>query len=137
MQNLVRTTLLTLALGVSGAAFSQTPDQATPPPATPQTAPAATPQRVPNPKRQAKELEKRLSLTPDQTAQIEPILADHDQKVEALAANTGLDPKSRRQQRRAIMLDTEQKLNAILTPAQQQEYEALKAKRQEAASSIM
>jgi len=136
MRNFVKSTLLVVALGVAGAIFAQTPDQA---PAT-QPPPAAVPQHQPNPNRQAKELSKRLGLTADQTAKLEPILADRDQKVAALTANTSLDPKSMRQQRRAIMLDTDQKLNAILTPDQQQQYAALKAKRKQAmqgASTIM
>jgi Spy/CpxP family protein refolding chaperone len=132
MQNPLKATLLTLALGLSGAGFAQASAQTSTQPA----APVAAPQHQPNPQHQAKELAKKLALTPDQTAQLEPILADRDQKVATLAANTTLDPKAQRQQRRAIMVDTEQKLNAILSPDQQQQYAALKAKRKEHAQAI-
>jgi Spy/CpxP family protein refolding chaperone len=119
MQNLIQSSILILALGVSTAAFAQSSQDAQQP-----SQPVV--QHQPNPKHQARELAKRLSLTPDQTAQIEPILADRDQKIAALNSNTAIDPKSVRQQRRAIMVDTESKLNAILTPAQQQQYATLR-----------
>jgi len=119
MQNFVKTSLLILALGVTGGAFAQEPQTTAPPAAAHQ----------PNPNHQAKELSKKLGLSADQATQIEPILADRDQREQALMSNTALDPKSLHQQRRAIMADTDQKLNAILTPAQQQQYATLKAER--------
>ncbi len=124
MQHIVKSSLLFVALGLGAGTFAhaQQPQTIAPP--------AATPLHQPNPKHQAKELSKKLGLTAGQTAQIEPILADRDARIQTLAGNTSLDPKSMRQQRRAIVLDTEQKLNAVLTPAQQQQYAALKAERQ-------
>jgi Spy/CpxP family protein refolding chaperone len=131
MPTLVKSSLLILALSLGTSAFAQEP---TPAPAT-QQSPAAAPVRQPNPNRQAKELSKKLGLTADQTAQIEPILADRDQRVQALNSNTSLDPKSMRKQRRAIMTDSEAKLNAILTPAQQQQWATLKAERKHGAEA--
>jgi protein CpxP len=127
MHNLIKSYLLVLALGVGSAAFAQTPDAqqtANPPQA------GATMHRS-NPNRQAKELGKRLSLSSDQVSQLEPIFADRDQKMAALTSNTSLDPKSMRQQRRAVMMDSEQKVNAVLTPAQQQQWASMKAERQQ------
>ncbi len=123
MNPFLKSALITLTLCAATAAFGQTagPDQT-----APQT-PVSHKQR--NPAHQTKELAKKLGLTPDQTSQIEPILADRDQREQALMANTTLDPKSLRQQRRAIMMDSEQKLNAILTPAQQQQFAALRQQR--------
>ena len=121
MRNLIKSSLLILTLGVGTAAFAQAPE--------PQSTPAAAPHHQPNPARQAKELSKKLGLTPDQTSQLTPILADRDQRMQALESNSSLDPKTMHQQRRAIMMDTDQKLNAILTPAQQQQYATLKAER--------
>ena len=121
MRNLIKSSLLVLALGAGSAALAQTPDAQTSTP--PQ-------QHAPNPQHQAKDLARRLGLSPDQTAQIEPILADRDQKVQALLSNTSLDRSAVRQQRRAIMTDTESKINAILTPAQQQQWATLRQERQ-------
>ena len=132
-KSLLQSSLLLLALGTAGASFAQTPDQT---PQAPPTAPSAIPEKQPNPNHQAKELSKKLGLSPDQAAQLEPILADRDQKIEALNANTSLDPKSMRQQRRAINVDADQKVNAILTPAQQQQYANLKAKRKQHAQAV-
>jgi periplasmic protein CpxP/Spy len=120
MQHLVKSTLLILALGAGSANLAQAPDQ------SPQTAPAAH-HRQHNPAHQARMLSKKLGLTPDQTAQVTPILADRQQRMQALKSNTSLDPKSMHQQRRAIMMDTRQKLNAVLTPAQQQQLAAMRA----------
>jgi Spy/CpxP family protein refolding chaperone len=122
MRNLVSTSFLLLSIGLGSAAFAHAQDGQT-------AAPAAAPQHQPNPTHQAKALSKKLGLTGDQTAQLMPILAERDQKMQAVESNTSLDPKSVRQQRRAIMMDAEQKLNAILTPAQQQQYATLKAER--------
>jgi Spy/CpxP family protein refolding chaperone len=121
MQHFVKSSLLILALGVGSATFAQAPDQ------TQQTAPPAMHHHQPNPAREARMLAKKLGLTADQTAQITPILADRQQRMQALMSNTSLDPKSMHQQRRAIRMDTQQKLNAVLTPAQQQQLAALRA----------
>jgi periplasmic protein CpxP/Spy len=118
MQNLgLKSTLLILALGASSATFAQAPTQ---------PAPAAHHHQH-NPAREARMLSNKLGLTPDQTAQIKPILADRQQRMAALRSNTSLDPKSMHQQRRAIRMDTQQKFNAVLTPAQQQQFAAMRA----------
>lgn len=121
----MKTALFALTLFVAGAASAQAP-------ADPAQAPAAQPQAMHAHKHhdaahQAKHLSKKLGLSADQQAQLMPILADRDQKMQALTANTTLDPKSMHQQRKAIAQDTDQKLSAILTPDQQQQYAAMKA----------
>jgi len=127
MQNLVKSSLLILALGVGAATTVRAQDPQTPPQ---NPAPAAATQRhQPNPAREAKALSKKLGLSADQTAQITPILAGRQQRMQALMSNTSLDPRSMHQQRRAIMTDSEQKLNAVLTPAQQQQFAAMRAER--------
>ena len=73
-----------------------------------------------NPQRETKMLTKRLGLSADQAAQVEPILAERAQKIAALSS-TQSDPASMKAQRHSIMEDTKQKLDAVLTPAQQQE----------------
>ncbi len=122
MKNLAPASLLLLSLSLGGAALAQ--DQT----ATPQPAPQVM-RHAPNPDRQTKALSKRLNLTPDQAAQVEPILADRDQKMQTLMANTSLDPKSMHQQRRAIKADTDQRLSAVLTETQRARYAQLEASR--------
>jgi periplasmic protein CpxP/Spy len=71
-----------------------------------------------NPQREAAFLSKKLNLTSDQTAKLEPILANRDQKMAALWSNSSLTPDERKQQMRTIHQDTEQQLSTILTPDQ-------------------
>ncbi len=78
-----------------------------------------------DPHKAALKLGQKLNLTADQTAKVEPILADHEQKVAALRANTQLDPKSRKQQMHALKRDTTQQLSGILTPEQVQQMKAM------------
>lgn len=115
--------LSVLAAGITFAGAQQT----TPAPDT--TAPQASApmhrHHAPNPEHQAKHLAKELNLTPDQQARIEPILADRDQKMQALHANTELAPEDRHQQMRAIMQDTEQQMAGVLTPDQLTQLKAM------------
>ena len=65
----------------------------------------------------------QLDLTPDQKAQIRPILSDMRQK--AMAA--GSDPDARRTAFREGMKDALPKIEAVLTPEQKVKFEALRA----------
>jgi len=89
--------------------------------------------RKANPESEVKMLTKRLNLSAEQAAQIEPILADRQARMHALKPAEGSQPdfKALRQQHKAIMQDTHAKLNAILTPEQQQELEKLREHRGE------
>ena len=128
MKRLLQSTSLTLVLsgvalagmGLSGA-LAQEPAQA---PAT-ANSPQATGKgyhhghhHAQDPQKQAEFLSKKLNLTPDQTAKIEPILADHAQKLAALKGNTSLSQDEMRQQMRSIHQDTRQQLSTVLTPEQ-------------------
>lgn len=143
-----------LILGLSGSAASgqDQPAAGSPPPTATTQAPAdaqaASPNtpappdaqappanRAPNPERLAKMMAKRLSLTPDQESQIEPILAERDQQVQGARADASLTPRDRRAKVRGIQQDSDSKIEAILSDGQKQQYEQMKAeqraKRQE------
>ena len=98
-------------------------------PAQQQSAPQQEPMRkhAPNPAHEAKRLTKQLGLTPDQTSQLQPILADRDSRMAALHNDTTLDPRTMHKQGHAIELDTQGKINALLTPQQQQLYNDMRA----------
>ncbi len=64
----------------------------------------------------AQHMGKKLGLTDDQTAKLEPILNDHQQKISALRADTSLTQDQRRQQIRSIMKDTHAQFATVLTP---------------------
>ena len=124
MKNLFLHSVLMASLAVGGgvaAAQAQTATQQ--PDQTQQAAPQGGQyhhRHAPNPQRETKMLTRRLGLSSDQAAQVEPILADRAQRMEALSS-TQSDPASMKAERRTIMQDTKQKLDAVLTPAQQQE----------------
>ncbi len=122
-----------LCLILSGSfAFAQQPQT----PAAPQDTQPPAPitrshdgmqhRHAPDPHRQAMMLTRRLNLTPDQTAKIEPILADRQQKMEALRANTSLSPEDMHQQMRALHEQEKTQFAAILTPDQQQQMKSMR-----------
>jgi Spy/CpxP family protein refolding chaperone len=111
----------TLAFVLAGGiAFAQ---QAAPTAPATQAAPA--PVHVANPRHQAAKLAKELNLTPDQTAKIEPILADRDQKIAALKTDTTLAPKAFKKQMHAIQLNAKEQMDAVLTPEQAEQLKTL------------
>jgi periplasmic protein CpxP/Spy len=130
----MRTFVPTFALGailLSGfsagtvLAQTQTNDQATAPATT------AQPQNfhAPNPQRQAKRMGKKLGLSSDQVAKIEPILADRAQQVQSVRADTTLAPQDRTAKLRGIHQDSDSKIEALLSDSQKQAYEQLKQSR--------
>ncbi len=71
-------------------------------------------------------LSKQLNLSADQTAKVTPILADRDQKFQALMQDQSLTPEQRHQQMRAIHESTEQQLATVLTPDQLQQLKTMR-----------
>lgn len=82
--------------------------------------------RQPDPHRQAIMLSHRLNLTPDQTAKIEPVLADRQQKIDALRANSSLTPDQIREQMRSLHEQERSQFAAILTPEQQEQLKSMR-----------
>ncbi len=116
--------LLAFALSVccSGAAFAA-PLQLT---GTPSDGVPPMQRRNPAPQRQAKALARKLQLTAQQTAAIEPILQQRMQQMEQLRSNSSMDPRARRRQMRGIRQDSERQLRAVLSDHQLQLYEQLR-----------
>ena len=81
------------------------------------------PKRTPNPEREAKSLAKRLALTPEQESSLEPILAARQQKIAQARSNLELPPRARRAQVQKIQRESRNKIEAILTDTQKQQYE--------------
>jgi len=81
----------------------------------------------PNPEFETKMLTKRLSLTSEQAAQIEPILATSHQEMKALhpTGDTKPDFKAQHEQMKTIMTETKEKVEAVLTPEQKQKFDAM------------
>lgn len=115
MNRLVLSTSLALALS-SSLVFAQQ---------TAAPAPAAKPNHAHNPQRETARLTKKLNLSADQSAKLEPILADRDQKIAALKSDTTISPMIAQKQMHAIRQQTMQQLTTILTPDQLQQMKSL------------
>ena len=79
-----------------------------------------------DPQKAAAHLGKRLNLSADQTAKLEPIFADQQQKMTALHSNTSLTEDQRREQARAIFKDTHTQLSTVLTPDQMEQLQSMR-----------
>ncbi len=97
MNRVLLSTSLALALS-GGLAFAQQQD--------PAPAPAAKHHHTHNPQRQAAKISKKLNLSSDQTAKLEPILADRNNKIAALRNDTTISPVVMKQQMKAIHQQT-------------------------------
>jgi periplasmic protein CpxP/Spy len=128
--NIRKATLVLGALLTTGAMFAsaQAADTASPAAQDTQTQ-ANAPKRGMNPERQAKRLGKQLNLSQDQVSQIEPILADRDQQMQALRGDSSLAPADRRAKAKGIMDDSNTKIEAVLNDQQKQQYEQMLASR--------
>jgi Spy/CpxP family protein refolding chaperone len=69
----------------------------------------------------------RLKLTPDQVTKIKPILADQQTQMGALRGDQSLSQDDRMAKMTKIRTDATAKINAILTPDQQEEYKKMQA----------
>ena len=115
MNRMLLSTSLALALATS-LAFAQQAE-------TP--APAAKHHHAHNPQREAAKISKKLNLSSDQTAKLEPILADRDNKIAALKKDTTLSSDAMKQQMRAIRQQTREQFATVLTPDQMQQLRSM------------
>jgi hypothetical protein len=79
-----------------------------------------------DPHKAAQRIGKRLHLTDDQTAKLEPILATQQQKMLSLRSDTSLTRDQRREQFKAIQQDTRSQLSTVLTPDQLQQLQSMR-----------
>jgi protein CpxP len=134
MRILTPSTLLGLVLAsgfTASALLAQDQAQPTAPtnPGTAAQSAPARPHKAADPQHQTKRMAKKLGLTADQQAKIEPILADRDQQVQTLRANTALAPNDRKAQLRSLVQDSDSKIEAFLNDNQKQQYEQMKQNR--------
>lgn len=125
-----------MALCVPAAMLAQDAAPAAPPQGTAgqQPSPGERPMRhrhPPNAHRQLHHLTKMLNLTPDQQKQMLPILQDQHKRMRSIHDNAGLSPQERRQQMRSAMMETHQKLQALMTDSQKQQFKQTMQQRRE------
>jgi hypothetical protein len=78
-----------------------------------------------NAEEQLKHLTESLNLTTDQQAQIKPILAARDQQRQQIFADQSLAEADRHTKMKTIQDATRGKIEAVLTDAQKQKFEAM------------
>ena len=66
---------------------------------------------------------------PAQVAQIKPILADRFQQMQTLRADTSLSEQDRHAKFRALMQDSNTKIESVLNDTQKQQFEKMQAER--------
>jgi len=74
-----------------------------------------------NPHEVALKMSKKLGLSQDQTAKLEPILAERQQKMKTLRGDTTLTADQKKDQRRQIQDNTRTEMSGVLTPDQMQQ----------------
>jgi hypothetical protein len=112
----------------TGVVLAQAPDQAKPSSAA-QAKQNDAARHAANPDRMAKHLTKELGLSSDQEAQIKPVLEDRVQKMQALRADTSLSQQDRHTKARAIMQESNKKIEAVLNDTQKQQFEQMRQER--------
>jgi Spy/CpxP family protein refolding chaperone len=120
--------LLATALALSLTGTAALAQQVTPAPDAqqPAAAPAAPTVKPMHPHKEVERLTKQLSLTPDQTAKLNPIIKDRDEKITAIRSNSALSPEDAKHQVRDVMKTSQEQLKAILTPDQLQTMKTLR-----------
>ena len=112
-----------LNLGATSVAYAR-PFQDTPPPAgNAGVAPAQ--HAMPDPQKQTARLSRKLQLTPDQAAKIEPILQSRQQQMQQIRVDASSSPHDQHQKMRALKQDTDSQIQAILTDSQRQQYQQM------------
>lgn len=128
MKRLILSSTLAITFAATAAFCQQSPQQPANDATTTQQQPAGQHGRRHNfdAHKAAMHLGKRLNLTDDQTAKLEPILAAQQQKVASLRSDTSLSRDQRRQQFQAIRQDTKSQLATVLTPDQLQQLQSMR-----------
>jgi Spy/CpxP family protein refolding chaperone len=85
----------------------------------------------PSPDKVVEMMSSKLSLTDTQKTQITPIIADRQQKMATLKADTSMRKFKKAREAKSIMGDSDQKIEAVLTPDQKKKYEEIKEQMKE------
>jgi Spy/CpxP family protein refolding chaperone len=120
MKTSIRLALLGCALSFAATGVSVAQSQSSAP--TDDSSSMQAPHKAPDPQHQTARLTRLLQLTPEQAAQIEPILQNRDQQISQLRSDGSGGGHGKM---RAIMQDTNSQLQAILTDNQKQKYQQI------------
>ena len=76
----------------------------------------------PSPDEVVAKMSTKLSLTDDQKTKITPIIAERQEKLKALAADTSTPKLQKMKKMKSVYADSDTKINALLTDEQKQKY---------------
>ena len=71
---------------------------------------------------------KKLNLSQDQQNQLKPIFQNQHEQAKAIKNDTSLSQDQKKEKFQALRQDTSTKINAILTPEQQQQWAQMRAR---------
>ena len=84
--------------------------------------PAASTTQPPSPDEVVDALAAKLNLSDNQKTQITPIIADRQQKLQALRSDSSIRPMQKMGKMKGIFEDSDKKIKAVLTDQQKQQY---------------
>ncbi len=96
-----------------------------------QDAPAAATQPKFTPDQVIARYGKELSLTDEQKTRLKPIIADRQQGMLDLKADTSSRPREKMKKMQTLKASTDKRINAVLTPDQQKKYATMEAEQME------
>jgi protein CpxP len=132
MRILSKFSFLLLGAALSaGMASAQAPESSAPQTQAPSAEGGMHHHHGMNADREVKFLTRKLNLTADQAAQVKPILADRDEKMKALHADTSIAPDQKHVQRKSINDDAQAKMAGILNDTQKQQLAEMKSERRQ------
>jgi Spy/CpxP family protein refolding chaperone len=102
-------------LGLNAPAGAQDAQQEAPPQAAPKMAPGHESVDA-----RLDRMSKELNLTQEQKDKIRPLLEEQNKQMGELRNNTSLTPEQKRDKARVTMVETREKIVAVLTPEQKQ-----------------
>lgn len=73
----------------------------------------------------ASTLAAKLNLSDDQKTKIAPIIADRQQKIQSLRADTSMRPMQKMRKMKGIFEDSDKKIEAVLNDEQKKQYVAM------------
>jgi protein CpxP len=123
----VRGATLALCLAAAGTIPMMAQDASAPPQQGEMGQPGGRPNPAQMVDRQVQHLTRALSLTPDQAAQVKPILQNQMTKMTALRQDTETPQADKRQKMMQIHTDSQTQIRSLLTGDQQPKYDALLA----------
>ncbi|MFA5056758.1 MAG: hypothetical protein WC485_01480 [Opitutaceae bacterium] len=120
-----KTAFLAAGLAVAALPSMQAADSSTPPAPGDQNSAQPAPRWQHGPKERLQHLGEVLALTPEQKDQVAAIFKADAPQVQAIMNDTSLSRAERRAKMQALRKDMRAKIRAVLTPEQQQKFDAM------------